>query len=150
MAENLKLEIWKEYEKIAMHFNTLLIQLRMRALGGLGVIVALIGFVSRSSESDELQWGLLGASFLVLSIVWFAIFLLDYFYYNKLLLGAVSSTLDLEKDNTTSPEISFSTDVKTYMEGRGNSFSNLWPIFTFYMVVLGLLILCCVYSFCHA
>jgi uncharacterized membrane protein len=124
--------------------------LRIRALGGIGVIIALIGFISKSNTSDEVQWSLLGASFLVLAIAWFAIFILDYCYYNKLLLGAVSSTVKLEKNEDATPTITFSSDVKSFIEGEGHKFSNLWPIIAFYAIVFVLLIICCVYSFHRA
>jgi len=140
MKEHLKLEIWKEYENIAMHFNTLLIQLRIRALGGLGVIVALIGFASKSNESSQVQWPILGGSFLVLAIAWTAIYILDIHYYNKLLLGAISSTVKLESSKDENIGITFSTDVKNYIEDPQNKFLNLWPIKAFYIIVFILLL----------
>ena len=147
-----KFEVWKEYENIAMHFNTLLIQLRMRALGGVAIVVALISFIGKSEIDMGLQLKIYGFSFLILSVAWIAIFLIDYFYYNKLLLGAVKSTINLEAMLESEIKINFSTDVKEYVENEDVTYKNLWAILFFYVSVLillmatGIYCLYCVYN----
>src|SRR2546425_6533724 len=92
-------EVWKEYEKIAMHFNDLLIKLRMQALGGIAAISALVGFLSKGDTPEEFRWGILAGVFSILALFWIAIWVLDFRYYNCLLLGAVASILQLEKNS---------------------------------------------------
>ena len=147
MSSISKLDVWKEYESISMHFNTLLIQLRIRALGGIGVVAAVLGFVSKSDTSQGMQWTLIAYSMLALFFIWLAIFLIDVFYYNKLLLGAVSATIDLESNTDEKIDIKFSTSVKDYVEGKSQKFDNLWPIYWFYGIVGFLLISSSLYSF---
>lgn len=90
-------EVWKEYEGIAMHFNELIIQLRVRALGGVAAISALVGFFSKGDTPKDFRWGILASVFVLLCFVWIAIWLLDIFYYNRLLMGAVRAILEIEK-----------------------------------------------------
>jgi hypothetical protein len=136
-----KFELWKEYENIAMHFNQLLIQFRLKALGGIGVIIALLGVMTKSSTSSvETQWLILAVSFAVLAFVWLAIYLLDFYYYNRLLLGAVTSTMELENMGDDKLDITFSSDVKKFIENNDQKFKNLWPIQIFYLFVLIILV----------
>src|SRR5437870_6894166 len=90
-------EVWKEYEKIAMHFNELIIQLRVRALAGVATISALVGFLSKGDTPEDFRWGILAAVFAMLLLVWLAIWFLDMHYYNRLLLGSVRAILEIEK-----------------------------------------------------
>jgi len=130
-----------------MHFNTLLMQLRVRALGSIGLVAALLGYISKSGAGQPVQWALLAYAMLALFLIWFVIFLIDVFYYNKLLLGAVSATIELEKSKEETINIQFSSQVKNYIEGNGQKFTSLWPIHGFYIVVGFLLLSSCVYSF---
>jgi len=145
-----KLDIWKEYESIAMHFNDLLIQLRMKALGGIAIIIALITYAGKSDITLMQQLEIYGFSSAVLAIVWLAIFFIDYFYYNKLLLGAITSTVDLEATLEADINIKFSTEVKSYVENTKVSHKNLWPILFFYSSVFILLVLASVYCLAKA
>jgi hypothetical protein len=113
-------EVWKEYEKTAMHFNGLLIQLRMRSLGGIAAITALFGFLARGSETGQFQWGTLAAVFVILTIAWVAIACLDLLYYDRLLRGAVAAIFkieDLSEDSTTIRHIEMSHIIEAYCRG---------------------------------
>lgn len=90
-------KVWKEYESIAMHFNELIIQLRVRALGGVAAISALVGLFSKGDTPEDFRWGILVSAFFLLCFVWIAIWLLDLRYYNRLLIGAVRAILEVEK-----------------------------------------------------
>ena len=108
-------ELWKEYERVAMHFNELLIKLRTQALGGVAVIAALVGFLSRGEALVEFRWGILSGVFFMLTIFWIAIWCLDFRYYNRLLLGAVDELLRLERESHThshTKEIRLSTGIE--------------------------------------
>ncbi len=98
-------ELWKEYEKIAMHFNDLLIRLRSQALGGVAVISILVSFLSKGDVPEVFRWGFLSGTFFVLALFWVAIWCLDFLYYNRLLLGAIKEILRLEEMTETESRI---------------------------------------------
>lgn len=99
-------EVWKEYEGIAMHFNELIIQLRVRALAGVATISALVGFLSQEGNTPKnFRWGILAAVFVMLALVWAAIWFLDRYYYNRLLLGSVRAILEIEKASESQTRI---------------------------------------------
>jgi len=97
MTKQTKFDLWVEYEKIAMHFNELLMQLRLRALAGISLIASLAG-VFANNQDGELNWSLIAFVLFVLFIVWVAIFVIDQFYYDRLLSGSVRELLELEKE----------------------------------------------------
>jgi hypothetical protein len=108
-------EVWKEYEKIAMHFNDLLLRIRT---GGLAAVTAVAGIASVVLKGDvqpQFRWETLTAVLIVLSLLWIALWVLDYRYYNRLLLGAVDALLHLETQSATGNE-SVSLDLSTLIE----------------------------------
>ncbi|MFT7389326.1 MAG: hypothetical protein ACI8VC_002592 [Candidatus Endobugula sp.] len=141
-----KFEVWKEYEKVAMHFNDLLIQLRIRALGGLGVVVAIVGVVAKFSSEGQNFWSILAVSLSVLFLVWLTIYFIDMHYYNKLLMGAVNATVELEIN--TDYKLDLSTKIKTHVQNGVSE--GLWPISTFYFVTAFILLLGSAISICKA
>jgi hypothetical protein len=108
-------EAWQEYEKIAMHFNDLLIRLRTQALGGVAAVAVLAAIIARGDISATLRWEVLVASFFMLLLFWFAIYSLDTFYYNRLLEGAVDAIVRLEtadKKGEPFPGLQLSTQIE--------------------------------------
>ena len=91
-----KFKLWIEYEKIAMHFNGLIIQLRGRALAGIGIITTFTALFLDTEDNVETNWEFLIILSILLMLAWIAIFIIDYFYYNKLLSGAVKAIVKLE------------------------------------------------------
>jgi hypothetical protein len=95
MPENIAL--WAKYEDIAMHFNDLIMRWRLQAMGGLGALITIGGFVVKDPLNPTLRYrGMLILS-ATLAFAWVAVALIDLFYYQKLLKGAVTALLDLEK-----------------------------------------------------
>lgn len=118
-------EVWKEYEHIAMHFNELLMQLRMRALGGVAAISALVGILSKGETAADFRWGIVAAVLFVLALVWAAIWIIDAKYYTRLLLGSVRAVLEVEKSSRsarTVHSLEMSHRIKETVEG---DFSDL-------------------------
>jgi len=78
-------EEWKTTIETQMHFNDLIIKFRSVVLSvfltGLGVVY---GFSDKLNNNDSLYFVLILAF-----VFWICCFVLDYFYYQKLLLGAV-------------------------------------------------------------
>lgn len=99
-------EAWDSYEKIAMHFNDLLIRLRIQALGGVATLSTLVGiFTKTETRTTQGSWEIAAAVFGALAIFWIAIWILDIKYYNRLLLGAVRAILELEERSATETHV---------------------------------------------
>jgi hypothetical protein len=94
------LTVWKEYEAIAMHFNDLLLKIRTQSLAAVAAFATLAGVLLKGDAiSPELRWGALCVVFLALCVFWLAIWILDFAYYNRLLLGAVKALVWIEKES---------------------------------------------------
>lgn len=98
--------LWAKYEEIAMHFNDLLIQLRMRSLAGVAAVSTLVGVFADGSGGISLDWLVATGLLLAVTLVWLAIFCLDYFYYSRLLSGAVAAIRRLETATEKGDEVS--------------------------------------------
>lgn len=119
--------LWREYEKIAMHFNGLIIKLRSQSLGGVAVFATLTAVVARGDTTAKVRWGLLTGAFALLSIFWIAVWVLDLGYYNRLLAGAVKALLDIEKGSCNSARVSkinLSTTISQYLTGNQEQTAN--------------------------
>ena len=93
------LDAWERHEKIAMHFNDLILRLRTQALGGLAALLTIGGVALKTlPEEKHIPWDLVAVLFAFLLAFWIAIWILDFRYYNRLLLGAVDALLKLEDD----------------------------------------------------
>lgn len=92
------LELWAKYEDIAMHFNDLLIRLRVQALAGVAALATLVSiFTSVETRALRGTWEIASFVFGALCFYWLAIWVLDLLYYNKLLIGAVRAIVALEE-----------------------------------------------------
>ena len=93
-----RFKLWEKYEEVAMHFNDLILRLRVQALGGITAVFALSGiavnFAARPATSE--QWDVIFGTLLFLIVAWVAIAILDLNYYYTLLLGAVDALLEIE------------------------------------------------------
>lgn len=90
-------KLWAKYEDIAMHFNDLLMRLRSQSLAGIAAISTLVGIFTREGiASVHMDWLVATAMFVAMGFFWAAIFCLDFFYYNRLLHGAVAAITALE------------------------------------------------------
>jgi hypothetical protein len=93
------LSLWNEYERIAMHFNDLLIRIRTQALAGVAAISAFTGLFAKADLG--VSWEVAGMVFTGLAAFWIAVWVIDFCYYNKLLVGAIAALLILEKRSKT-------------------------------------------------
>ena len=143
-----KFKLWIEYEKIAMHFNGLIIQLRGRALAGIGIITTFTALfletgnnVLETGTNTGANWEFLSVLSILLMLAWGAIFIIDYFYYNKLLSGAVKAIVKLEESTKSQKvPILMSREIE---KSAGNSKGVMkW----FYGTVFVLLVLLFFYS----
>ena len=86
-------KLWSKYEDIAMHFNELIIKLRVQALGGLTISGTLATALFKG-ENGSNSLKLLVPFFLA---GWIAIYFIDMHYYNRLLSGAADAIVELEE-----------------------------------------------------
>lgn len=109
--------VWKEYEEIAMHFNDLLLKIRTQSLAAVAAFATIAGVLLKGeSISHELRWGTLTAVFIALCVFWLAIWILDFTYYNRLLLGAVKALIAIEEESklsTRTASIYVSTNIQS-------------------------------------
>jgi len=138
MTERTKFDLWVEYEKIAMHFNELLMQLRLRALAGVGAIGSIVGFIA--NDENGFDWGLVACVSFVLLLVWIAIWVIDKFYYARLLEGAVAEIIELEKNvEVEGVKINMSTRIEQLINGNTSSKKLNSSVTWFYIIIVVLL-----------
>ena len=145
-----RLQLWQEYEGVAMHFNDLIIKLRGQSLGGVAAVATLAAVVAKSDTAAEVRWGLLTGAFALLCVFWVAVWALDLGYYNRLLAGAVDSLLVIEKESHASKfvdRIELSTKIEERVKSGGVG-NNGYRLF-FYAAVLIALLAGLAISACH-
>jgi hypothetical protein len=143
-----RIEVWKEYEVIAMHFNDLLIRLRTQALGGVAAVAVLAAVIVRGDISVTLRWEVLVAAFSMLLLFWVAVYFLDTLYYDRLLEGAVDAIVELEesdKKGNPFPGLQMSTRIEEVVAtGKPTRLKTSWRVHAgrriFYYTVFGTLV----------
>ena len=109
-------DYWKKSEDIAMHFNELIIAFRLKALGGLGVGLGLIGGVfAKGQKMKTDDWMILAWVLLLSLVIWFIICRLDRSYYSRLLQGTIDEILSIE----TRASISLSKRIEEAVQDAG-------------------------------
>jgi hypothetical protein len=90
--------LWAKAEDVAMHFNEMIMNFRLRALGGITLAGGLVGTVLLKGNGPPSSVNLLtfGGAMALLAVLWRAIHSIDDRYYQKLLLGAVDDLIRLE------------------------------------------------------
>ena len=143
--------LWAKYEDIAMHFNDLLMRLRTQALAGIAAISTLVGIFTKTDPSEfQSDWLIATAIFIALTTFWVAIFCLDFFYYNRLLVGAVAALKELESEAQRQKFTGIKMSTKIIGEFNSGFFptdiSSFKGIFAFYGIVLFVLVAAAVFS----
>jgi hypothetical protein len=131
-------EVWEKYEDIAMHFNDLLIRLSTQALAAVAAISTLVTIFGKTGADPKLSWELAALVFSLLSVFWIAIWIIDFCYYNRLLIGAVAAILDIEtlsKDAIYIRQIDISTKIERAVAREGKSLPSDW--YRFFNLHLG-------------
>ena len=124
--------VWAKHEDIAMHFNDLSMRLRLQALGGVGAASLIAGTIF--SKEGHLDLKLFGLFLAAMAVVWFAIFLLDFFYYQALLKGAVVAIREIE---AASSALRLSTHVESKVGSGGRVARVMFYILVFTMLAAG-------------
>ena len=84
--EDRRFLMWKEQESIAMHFNDLIMRLRSIAITAL---TTLVGIALAVIKFAKLADGAAVVVYCVPWLLWLVVFVLDFFYYHRLLMGSV-------------------------------------------------------------
>lgn len=157
-------ELWQKYEKVAMHFNDLIIRLRTQALAGVAALSALTGFFAKADFGAlSHSWLIAGVVFGGLAFVWIAVWILDFGYYNRLLIGSIAAIVVLEERSKTHKTISaiqLSTLVEDAVANKPlprrltprDKFNIVIARWTFYSMILAALAvgaLFCFWMYCH-
>ncbi len=85
---------WKTVIETQMHFNDLIIRFRSIVLTALVTLVGASVALGKTSLIDNTQIVTLIA---ILLVLWGTAFVLDYFYYHRLLLGSVAQALKFDE-----------------------------------------------------
>jgi len=95
------LEEWKTVIQTQMHFNDMIMKIRTT---GISIVLSVFGAAAYSLQFDKLYLQVFGFSFHgavpIVSfglVMMFSIFIIDYFYYFKMLLGAVERGMEIDK-----------------------------------------------------
>jgi hypothetical protein len=155
-------ELWKYYEEVAMHFNDLIIRLRVQSIGGIAAIATILGIFLKDkigNNCNSFNYCLAAIALFVLILFWVAIYLLDMHYYNRLLEGAVNAILNLEKNKNellkkAEKEINLSINIENAFSQHFDHEDKCWfkRMFLggrngFYLFVLIGLLIPCVFCF---
>jgi len=81
-----------------MHFNDLIVRLRIQSIGGIAALATILGIVLKRGydKSETFNYGLAILAITCLILFWIAIWILDLRYYNRLLEGSVNAILEIE------------------------------------------------------
>lgn len=125
-------DYWKECERVAMHFNDLLMRFRIQAIAALTASGALLGF---AAADGSMNWPVLAVGLFALLVIWYVIGFIDAKYYYPLLRGAVAELREVEKASGNRFNLSTRIETKWCREEDADAAR------TVFYVVPGLLLL---------
>lgn len=120
---------WVQCEEIAMHFNKLILDFRVRALGGVSVAVGVM-IATLKTESVDRHLPYLGGWLVAMAVIWCAVALIDRYYYQRLLHGVVIEILRIEREYGGNFLRASRQIEHTVNDELGNNKS--WPRWAFY------------------
>lgn len=137
-------KVWRSYEEIAMHFNDMLLRLRIQALAGVAALAVLASIFSNVRTFNfQGTWLIASAAFFGLMLIWIAIWLLDRNYYTRLLMGSVDALLALEKTSKDGKDCEY-IDLSTRIDNcvrQKRKVKHPRGVFLFYLIVFVTLLL---------
>jgi hypothetical protein len=138
----LLLEEWKTTVDVQMHFNDMLMRLRTT---GISIVLAFFGAASISLQYSQLYlqstYFSFHAAVLIISsglVLLVSVFVLDYFYYYKMLLGSVERGYQIDKLFSEKPlseltMMGMSTEISRAI---GKPHASKYYVWAFYGLVL--------------
>jgi hypothetical protein len=141
------IEVWAKAEDVAMHFNELIMNYRLKAIGGVSVAAGLVGTVLLTKSTDaptRVSWGIFGGAMAFLAVIWIALATIDMAYYRRLLLGAVDEAVRLE--GQTGGDVQLSGKIEGHAKRRSYEKSGS----AFYLLPFIAMIVVCAFAFYQA
>jgi small-conductance mechanosensitive channel len=141
-AAKLLLDEWKIVIQTQMHFNDMIMRMRTNVVT---IVLAFLGAASISLQYDSLFMSFSGFSFhasilIIISglVLLFGVFILDYFYYYRMLRGAVNRGYQIDeafknKKFNGAKLFGMSTEIR---DAIGKPHWSKYCIWAFYGVVL--------------
>lgn len=138
------IEIWKQVVNVQMHFNDIEIKIRNFAITIFTFIFAGVGFCIKENvfiyeygTSISLATLVSGIGIIVL----FALFIMDKWWYHRLLHGSVSQGMDIEKSfSKFYPEMKLTTTIKKASSIKlwffKIKFDSNFKLYTFYSLLI--------------
>jgi hypothetical protein len=115
-SKAIQYEVWAKYEDVAMHFNDLLVRLRLQAMGGLATLVTIAGFVVGDAVTLSTRYQAMLILTGMLTFAWVGVAIIDLCYYSRLLRGAADALIELESGSTV---FTLSTRIESSARGGG-------------------------------
>jgi hypothetical protein len=134
--------LWEKYEDIAMHFNDLLMRLWSQSIAGIAALSTIVGVLAKGDVTDlRISWLVAAMIFVGMSLVWVAVWCIDFLYYNVLLMGAVSAIKKLEEESQHGgpKSINMSTLIEAQFSKPPN-IGSFHGVLLFYGIVLFILV----------
>ena len=93
------IRLWSKAEDVAMHFNELILNFRVRALGAVTVGAGLFGSIllTRDAPAPRVNYFIFAGAMFFLAVIWASLVAIDHGYYVRLLRGAVIEAIRLEQ-----------------------------------------------------
>jgi hypothetical protein len=98
---NRLIEIWKQTVTVQMHFNDIEMRVRNLALTFLAAIIAAIGFIFDKHLDLDIgtyKVDLAGLALIMGIVIWGLFWLMDRFWYHRLLNGSVDHGIAIEEE----------------------------------------------------
>jgi hypothetical protein len=108
-----EMRLWEKAEDVALHFNEMIMNFRLKAVGALAVGGGLVGTVLLPKDGGGAAYAnymVFAGAMVFLAVVWLGIMAIDLGYYVPLLLGAVKDVIRIE--NRSGGEIQLSTLIE--------------------------------------
>lgn len=108
-------KIWDRVIQVQQHFNDLCLRIRTFSVAVLGGLLTAGAFAVKDGLSINIWWFEVPAALPILGIAfvaWAAFYMMDYYWYHQLLLGAVLHGDEIEKRHgTTLPELGLTQSI---------------------------------------
>ncbi len=113
------LRLWEKTEDVAMHFNELILNLRLKVVGAITVGAGLFGstlITRENAVTPHANYVLFEFAMGFLAVVLAAFIAIDLFYYQRLLHGAVIEAIRLER--ATKGLVQLSITIERVVTGK--------------------------------
>lgn len=137
----LSVDIWKKTIDVQQHFNDLELRIRNFAFTILGIIISASAVAYKEYETAYLSWVLV----LVGLVIWLMFFMMDFFWYHRLLIGSVKHGTKIEEMwKRYIPALGLTSSISEHspiVTRRGKRWGSNKRMAVFYLTIAGLQLL---------